>query len=280
MNFPPWASWMRFLRALVWASVLMSLTCGTAIGRQDSHDRLLRSIAHALVTNNQAALQGLLTKKNVRRLDSAERCDLMIGLIEHGRLTGLAAAVRGGVDPNTPLRFDREGEWISMTPLNFALGTHDDAAVALLLIELGADINRMSVDDNPPLLTAVSRQVLPVVKRLLELGANPNATERLIQMTSLMVAAGNRGNHSRALEIAQLLLEQGAEINAESSTGHTAVMFAARAKNQALVAWLLEHGADASRIAANGANPNTSMNNATADQGMSRLSDLLNSLDR
>lgn len=274
------ANGARFIRVLLGGCALLILTGNAAIAAQDSHDRLLRAMAHAILGKYPANLQRLLTQKNIRRLNDAERSDLMIGLIEHKSLAGLAAAIQSGLDPNQPLHFDREGESISLAPLNFALGAHDDAAMAMLLIDLGADVNRMSVDDNPPVLTAVGLQASTVVKRLLAAGANPNATDKLIQMTPLMVAAGNRNNHSGALEIAQLLFKHGAEVNAETSTGHTALIFAAQANNRAVVEWLLQNGADAARGTANGGSLNTLLNNTSVDQEQNRLLDLLNSLDR
>ncbi|MDR0777362.1 MAG: ankyrin repeat domain-containing protein [Azonexus sp.] len=260
---------VRFIRALLTACTLAIVTCGSVFGAGNTHDQLLRSLARAVVNEDSASLQRLLTPANIRRLDSAERCDLMLGLIEHKRLSGLKTAIRSGLDPNQPLRFEHEGEWTTLTPLNFALGAHDDPAVALLLIDLGADVNQQSVDDNPPLFTALAWHALPVIKRLLAAGANANARDRLNGTTPLMVAVG-RKNRSDPLEIAQLLLDHGADIHAKTRTGHTALMFAAKANNQPAIDWLLKHGADASTMAANGDSLNT-INNRNADYDMLRM---------
>lgn len=258
-------AWAKFMRTLLTGCALVIMTCSLAFGAGKSHDQFLRSIARAVVNEDPASLQGLMTPANIRRLDSVERCDLMIALIEHKRLPGLQAAIRSGLDPNQPLRFEHDGEWITLTPLNFALGAHDDPAVAILLIELGADVNQKSVDDNPPLFVALAWHTLPVVKRLLAAGANANATDSLIGITPLMIAVGGRQNRSDTLEIAQLLLDHGADINAKTTTGHTALMFAAKTNDQPTIDWLLKRGADAASIAAKGDSPNTIQNNRNAD---------------
>lgn len=263
-------AWASRVRALLTACALVIVTCGLAFGAEDSsHDQLLRSLARAVDNEDSASLQRLLTPANIRRLDSAERCDLMIDLIEHKHLSGLKAAIRNGLDPNQPLRFEHEGEWITLTPLNFALGAHDDPEVTFLLIDLGADVNRQSIDDNPPLFTALSWHAAPVIERLLAAGANANARDRLNGMTPLMVAVG-RKNASDTLEIAQRLLEHGADIHAKTLTGHTALMFAAKADNQPAIEWLLKRGADAAAKAANGDNLNT-INDRNAEYDMLRM---------
>ena len=207
--------------------VLSSLVVnGPALaGDSQTHERFLRTLAHAIVAKNSDALDRLLTPGNVGRLSRSEKVDLMIGLIDHDELQGLAATVRAGVDPNQPIAFDRDGEVVTFTPLNYAIASYQDGLAAIRLIELGADADGVSVDDDAPLLTATSLRAARVVDRLLTAGAEPNVRDRIVGVTSLMVAVARATDCDDSLASAEALVARGADLNAMTTTGHTASMF-------------------------------------------------------
>lgn len=226
-------------------AALLSLLCAPALADESTPERLRQSIAGAVVSD-PASLQRLLTRRNVERLSQDEKAELLLELIERKRLAGLTAAVGAGIDVNAPLIIDREGEPVSLTPLNYALGAHVESDVAIRLIDLGANINLASIDDNPPLLTAIGLRAYPAIERLLEAGADPNVADRLIGLTPLMLAVGAPEDHARMLKVAQRLVRRGADIQARTTTGHDALAFARRAGNEMAVAWLLSAGSDSS----------------------------------
>jgi uncharacterized protein len=76
------------------------------------------------------------------------------------------------------------------------------------------------------------------VRRLLQAGANPNAT-LLLGETPLMVAARS-GN----ADVVQQLVTRGANVNARAARGQTALMWAVAQKHPAVVRVLLAGGAD------------------------------------
>ncbi len=97
-----------------------------------------------------------------------------------------------------------------------------------------------------PLMRAAKALDLPVMKLLLERGADPNLSTKNF-MTPLMFAAsgGGRGRVDEADVIAALkvCLDHGADINAFDNTGATA-LFAAVQRGDGIVKFLVEHGAD------------------------------------
>jgi ankyrin repeat protein len=115
---------------------------------------------------------------------------------------------------------------------------------ALAVLSNGANPNS---PDNPDggtaLMEAAKRGDLPLVKRLLDDGADVNAKVKSMVYpcsngwTALMYAS----NHS---EVVELLLQKGADINARANDGNTALKSAALEGNAEVVKLLLEKGAD------------------------------------
>jgi ankyrin repeat protein len=89
-----------------------------------------------------------------------------------------------------------------------------------------------------PIVNAASDGDTQEVRRLLQDGCSPNAQIFVIGIRPLTVAAG--GGH---LETVKVLLDHGADINAEDFSGWTALHAAAMNGRVAVVRYLLEHGA-------------------------------------
>lgn len=110
-----------------------------------------------------------------------------------------------------------------------------------LLIKAGADPNKANFYGKFPLFEAGKAHSLEGVKKLLEFGANANASNRTLpgkSQTALEVAiVGNKP------EIVKALLDAGADPNAKNYNNTTALMLAAQFQ-PAAVLLLLDKGAD------------------------------------
>ena len=162
----------------------------------------------------------------VRKPDSSDVSDP--GPIGSGRLTSLEfvreIAKRGA---NVNLRLDKGAPKVPNTS------------------------SRIGTEGATPFLLAADRSDVPLMKLLLELGADP-MMPNAIGTTPLMVAAGlettepleEAGEEPEALEAVKMLLDLGADINAVDSNGDTAMHGAAYAQYPLVVKLLAERGAD------------------------------------
>ncbi len=140
-------------------------------------------------------------------------------------------------------------QWEGATPLTLAaLVGHLE--IATLLLEHGANVNPVS-QDGSALLMAVWGGHLPMVQLLLKRGADPNVASASGE-TPLMAAA-----YKGFTEAGQLLIEAGAIINSQTTSGTTdffktsppvcgesALHLAAAYGHQSFVELLLYNGAD------------------------------------
>ena len=173
---------------------------------------------------------------------------------------------------------DSEGQ----TPLQWALNatTGANGLTMEALLEAGADHRVRDRDGSPPLHRAVQSQDWRLVTRLLELGADPNATGWLgstalhyagwaptLVMQELLAAGadvsatfldGRSPLHQAATgELATLtaLLDAGADVNARTGDGETPLHEAVRSRRLPHVATLLAAGADARASTVEGDTP-------------------------
>lgn len=87
------------------------------------------------------------------------------------------------------------------------------------------------------------------VKLLIQQGANPNSKNE--QGVPILLVAADRKD-VQALPVVQALLEGGADVNAKDAQGQTALYYAARTGNAAVVDYLLKHKIDYYSIDRNG----------------------------
>ena len=138
--------------------------------------------------------------------------------------------LEAGADPN-----DKPGDKDSEMPLHAAAASGYIPMVKLLL-QYGANVNRMR-NDRTPLDAAIEGKKLSMIKFLLKAGANVNAKG---YMTPLVRAV--KGGRK---DIVRALLDAGAKVNTVTSSG-TALGEAASQKNVKLIRMLLDAGADLS----------------------------------
>jgi Ankyrin repeats (3 copies) len=220
-----------------------------------------------------------VTWANLCQLNADQRAELMLDVLARNNVAVLKAVVRAGMSPNQVVRVDREGEWVTVTALNAAIILHAEPDLALALIELGADANARSIDDNPPLFSAVAARKPTLVSRLLRAGAAPNAGQVVLGATPLMAAVARTGEEQVGVNMAEELLAHGADINRASDTGYTPLMVAARIGNRQMVDWLLGKGADPSRSADDGHTYLSVLQEAAKPNSWAALAQLLDTLN-
>jgi uncharacterized protein len=106
------------------------------------------------------------------------------------------------------------------------------------LLRAGADVNQVAKNAMKvaPIHSAAASKQLKIARRLLELGANPNARQES-GFTALHEVAAN--GH---MEFAKLLLAHGADVNAKTDSGKTPVAFAIAAGQTEMANLLRQHG--------------------------------------
>ena len=178
--------------------------------------------------------------------------------------------VRGGW-PEHGMRAPIAG---AKTPLLYA-ARDGSPEIASMFIEAGADIEQADANGTTPLLVAIINDNMVTARALIEAGANVNAVDwygqtplwAAVDVRNLDVPGPTRENgvdRAAALEVIELLLAQGADVNARTKeypperrwittlgslawvdvTGQTPFFRAALAGDVTVMRLLLEHGAD------------------------------------
>jgi ankyrin repeat protein len=91
----------------------------------------------------------------------------------------------------------------------------DDVLVAQLLLECGADVNAPDDANRTPLHLASNSGRIKMVQVLLNAGANASAKDAQDQTPFHVVSQGPYGSRGDVVGIARLLLEHGADVNAQ-----------------------------------------------------------------
>jgi quinoprotein dehydrogenase-associated probable ABC transporter substrate-binding protein len=148
-------------------------------------------------------------------------------------------------DPNLP---DNDG----VTPLVHAINRNHVPSVNILAAR-GADLNAHDKKGYTPLEIAVGEDKLFAARALIDAGADVNAAGGTTQVTPLMLVASQLAPQVRAahlaagptpMDIATELIARGANVNAKSAAGVTALMVAAGHNNAPMIGLLLAKGAD------------------------------------
>lgn len=148
--------------------------------------------------------------------------------IEVDNASGLQDLLARGMDPNT---LDPKGQH----GLFLALRAGSAKATQLLLAHPDTRVDAANAVGETPLMMAALRARVDAMKALIARGAAVNRSG----WTPLHYAAS-----SPSAAPVQLLLEQGAQVDARSPNGNTALMLAARYGSEESVALLLAKGAD------------------------------------
>ena len=151
--------------------------------------------------------------------------------VRNGSLQGLAAVLELGFDPNS------QGEK-GFTPLLVAacLGQFE---ISQRLVGAGAKVNITNFQGVTPLREAAGIGAVKLVQFLIEEGADLELAPNENRDTPLIIAAAN--NH---LEVVKLLLVAGANTQAQTKGGWSALHFALCTKNADMAIHILEHNPD------------------------------------
>ena len=136
------------------------------------------------------------------------------------------------------------------TPLHHAAERDHKDALAYLL-DHGADLNHVDHEGWTSLMMAANKNHLQIVNLLLLRGANPNIVNKSSGISALHEAAFN--GH---FEIAQCLVDRGADVNAADNNGWSPLMWAAQERHISVVNLLLLRGADPNLVGQRGGNYN------------------------
>jgi ankyrin repeat protein len=127
----------------------------------------------------------------------------------YGRLLCVSYLVEAGADVN----YAGDEDEVQDTALSHA-SRAGHSQVVLLLIDSDADLNAGSV---PPLFAAVFERRGPIVRQLLSAGCDPNVRHN--GETAIMAAVG-----SNLIDIAEMLMYGGADLNARYGTGGETIL--------------------------------------------------------
>jgi quinoprotein dehydrogenase-associated probable ABC transporter substrate-binding protein len=146
------------------------------------------------------------------------------------------------------------------TPLMHA-AAQDNVPAIQLLASRKANVNATTPDGYTALAYALADGKFAAAEALVEVGASVTAPAGPEKLTPLMIVASQRPIEQRMmaliegvgpLDIAQLLVTRGADVNATSTTGVTALMVAAVHNNPAMIGLLAQLGAKFSAKEAGG----------------------------
>jgi quinoprotein dehydrogenase-associated probable ABC transporter substrate-binding protein len=169
----------------------------------------------------------------------------------HPELIALFADL--GADLNEP---DADG----MTPLQHAVMRNHVPSVKMLL-ERGADIEEKNKEGYSALALAIAEAKFEVAKVLLDSGAHIDTTAGPDALTPLMIASSQVSpgdgaiflpESTRPIDLARDLIKRGADVNAQSKSGVTALMIAAARNVAPMIGLLIQAGAKADLKSAQG----------------------------
>lgn len=144
-------------------------------------------------------------------------------------------------DGETGSESDKEHEYLgrSALPINLAVTAKENPRIMKALIDHGANVNQADHAGLTPLHIAAKKGKKDIAELLIEQGAQVNIRESHRKPTPLHFAVAYE-----KLEVAALLLAKQADVNAQMENDETALHIAAAHNNSALVDLLVKNGAD------------------------------------
>jgi ankyrin repeat protein len=147
---------------------------------------------------------------------------------------------------------EEEGESLLIEAISSCyLETFSDFALLDLLLNHGANINASDNESGTPLMSAISQNNKDLITYLLKKGADINAQD-MNGRTALMIAAHNSIQDPNREKLIPSLLAQGADANGIDAGGRNAVHYAVDNCNIEIAQILLNAGADVNQNADGG----------------------------
>jgi ankyrin repeat protein len=130
-----------------------------------------------------------------------------------------------------------------MTPLGMSLLSRSRTEVVQALLDAGANVNQRAGTGVPPIFYALPRG-LPMVEMLINAGADVTVLDPSGQTVLYWAVGANYLFRHEVVEILEILLANGADINGQDIWGETPLIRAVRFKNTHAIMTLIERGAD------------------------------------
>ncbi len=205
---------------------------------------ITQELSNAVIANDLDRVKFLVSKgADVNKADSQGWTPLQSAARQrHDKMIALLIELGADVNAGDP------------TPLVAAV-MRDHVPSVKVLLDHGADIDKPGQDGFKPLPLAIAEDKYESAKTLMEAGAKVNEPSGDDGLTPLMIAAGQTSpaegamflpGSTRPTDIAQGLIERGADVNAQSKSGVTALMIAAAHNSPPMIGLLIDAGADPS----------------------------------
>jgi len=165
----------------------------------------------------------------------------LLDAIEHDSLVKMRALLEQGVDLSRPIIIGEEYELDEPDEIGllfYAIRTHASLEAIELLLEYGVDIHQLDGDKISALDTAIKFKRKDIVQLCIDKGMDLNSTKRRSGILPLLLAACFSDT-----EMAELLLDNGAELNATDASGMSAKDYAKKLGQKRMVEFLDEKGA-------------------------------------
>ncbi len=190
------------------------------------------ALAVAASLDNLSLMKRLILKGAEIYVRGLSGSPLLVDAVREGNLKKFDLLISSGADVNI-----KNGESIEMTPLSYALESHNKRMQERLL-EKGADANVVGTSGAPLIYEAVSAGDKKTIVRLLDSGANPNVMTTSGETPLAFAIAGED------LEMVDLLLSNGADASLTSSGGQSPLLVAVAEGNIAIANLLIVAGAE------------------------------------
>ena len=203
-----------------------------------------RELFSAITGNDAERLRFLISKGGDVNKRNATGSTPLDAAARSRRPSLIRILIEAGADPNAT---DKDGFF----PLLHAINRNHVPSVEALA-KGGADIEKKSKDGITPLAWAIGDGKFFAANALIELGADVNGTSGYENVTPLMVVAtqlpprtrsGHLAQGPQPIDLAQMLIDRGADVNLRSKDGITALMIAAGHNNAPIIGQLGKAGA-------------------------------------
>lgn len=163
-----------------------------------------------------------------------------------GALAGKLDIVRMLIDRGAI--FDAQWSDLQGVMLLYCAATYGNVKIAELLLELGANVNSVTVHGQTPLLIACQMGHPQLVNLLISEGVCTTEKEVTPLDAAAMIDDFIDDYRRTNTEVAKLLVENGANVNAKMHTGGTRIFWAAFYGDIEIVTLLLSKGAETNHI--------------------------------
>lgn len=165
----------------------------------------------------------------------------LLEALEHDSLVKMRSLLEEGIDLSKPVIIGEEYELDEPDEIGllfYAIRTHASIEAIELLLEYGLDIHEVDSDKVSPLDTAIKFKRKDIVRFCIEKGADLNTTKRRSGILPVQLAScfGD-------IEMVELLLENGANIDVTDASGMSAKDYAKKLGQKKMEAFLAEKGA-------------------------------------